>query len=489
MRIPEVVNVMLIDDDEDDYFFMKDIFEEIESFKAEITWISKYSEAAEALKKPIHDIYLLDYRLGQGTGLELIKTALYSGVTAPLVLMTGYGHQEVDMEAMRVGASDYLVKDQINAPLLERTIRYSINRAKNLQDLQMEKNNFRDLFNSTFEGIFILEGLKILDLNEAAARIYGYQRTDLIGQSFLNLADPKSVVDVEEAMRDHLTTDKEITGFKEDGTRIDLELRAKIHNYSGIEARLVAVRDITTRKQLESQVIVQDRLASLGLMASSLAHEIGTPLGVMRGRAELLSGMLPNDQAASKNLGIIISEIDRISVLIRSLLTLARGGDSKQVTPVQIQEVVRPVIEFLAHEFKTKKIDILNELETQAPLIVWAESSALQQVILNLLMNSVHAIEQKKTTSPDAAHHMRIYADINRDGFVQVGIEDTGTGISAENMRSLFKPFFTTKEIGKGTGLGLATSYRILESWGGGIEVESREGVGATFKLLLKKCR
>ena len=291
-----------------------------------------------------------------------------------MILLTGYGEHEVDLEAMRVGAADYLVKDQINAPLLERSIRYSIHRAQSMQ--------------------------AILDR--------------------------------------------------------------------------------------EAQILMQDRLASVGLLASSLAHEIGTPLGVIRGRAEYLELQAKDDLALKKNLDIIISQIDRVSKLIRSLLNLARGDKLKSTDQILLNETVSEVVDLMAHELRKHGIEIRNQLTTAIPVKIKAQTEPLHQVLLNLLVNSVHAIESAMKSGRVSGHYIRIFAEDLGTEWV-LSVEDTGCGISEANLKNLFKPFFTTKDIGVGTGLGLVTSYRIVESWGGSMRVKSTEGVGTEFQILLPK--
>ena len=171
--IQRPLNLLLIDDDEDDYVLLKEIISEIRGHHWTLTWASSFERGKSALLSGQFDLSFLDFRLGVQTGLQLLKEVSQAGCSTPIILLTGYGEAEVDVEAMKTGAADYLVKDQINSVLLERSIRYSIHRAETFQAL----------------------------------------------------------------------------------------------------------------KEREAQVLMQDRLASVGLLASSLAHEIGTPLGVIRGRA------------------------------------------------------------------------------------------------------------------------------------------------------------------------------------------------------------
>lgn len=366
--------VLVVDDDEDDFRMLRDILAEIENRKFELTWASSYDAGREAIEKDEHDIAFLDYRLGARTGLELLKESMESGCRIPIILLTGYGEHEVDLEAMRVGAADYLIKDQISPQLLERSIRYSIHRRQELE----------------------------------------------------------------------------------------------------------------SRRQMQAQILVQDRLASVGLLASSLAHEIGTPLGVIRGRAEYLGLQTGDNPAIRKNVDVIISQIDRVSRLIHSLLNLARGDHSEGTTDVSISRVVSEVLELMAHEFRRNRIEIRNELPPDVAISVRAETSPLHQVLLNLLVNAVHAIQSATLTGRKEGHFLRLAAR-DAGAFWTLIVQDSGCGISRANMKNIFKPFFTTKEIGVGTGLGLATSYGIVKSWGGTIHVDSEEGVGTTFELDLPR--
>ncbi|MCO5143341.1 MAG: ATP-binding protein [Oligoflexia bacterium] len=236
----------------------------------------------------------------------------------------------------------------------------------------------------------------------------------------------------------------------------------------------------------EAQILVQDRLASVGLLASSLAHEIGTPLGVIRGRAEFIELQLSENASVKKNVDVIISQIDRVSKLIRSLLSLARGDKTTAIEKVNFKEVVADVLELMNHEFERKEIQLIIDMSRIEGHFVAAQPGPLHQVILNLLVNSVHAIESSKKQGRVSGHWVKIYGQECEKG-IAVSIRDSGCGISKENMSNLFKPFFTTKEVGSGTGLGLATSYRIIESWNGYIEVESVENEGADFCVVVPK--
>jgi signal transduction histidine kinase len=375
MKDPEsITRVLLVDDDEDDAVIFRGLISRIQDGKFEVEWAPSYPLGLAALRRGAHDVCFFDYRLGVKTGLDLLREALAGGCRMPIILLTGHGEHDVDLQAMREGAADYLVKDQVSPFLIERSIRYSIHRAQSLEAL----------------------------------------------------------------------------------------------------------------REREAQVLMQDRLASVGLLASSLAHEIGTPLGVIRGRAEFLALQLQDNEPIRKNADIIIQQIDRVSKLIRSLLNLARGDQTLGREEISLTQVVEEVLELMAHELSRRSIDVRNELSGCLPIRVSAEAGPLHQVLLNLLVNSMHAVDAAKNSGRPSGHFIRLSAEEQGTQWV-LSVEDSGCGISLENMRNLFKPFFTTKDIGVGTGLGLATSYRIIESWGGSIVARSQLGVGTTFQVSLPK--
>lgn len=131
-----IVKVLLVDDDEDDYILIRDWLSEVNAAKFELAWLSSYQAAKEAIAREQHDVYLLDFRLGEHTGLELLRQAIASGCTAPIIMLTGQGEREIDVEAMKAGAADYLEKGKINSAVLERSLRYAIERKRSEQKIR-----------------------------------------------------------------------------------------------------------------------------------------------------------------------------------------------------------------------------------------------------------------------------------------------------------------------------------------------------------------
>ena len=240
--------------------------------------------------------------------------------------------------------------------------------------------------------------------------------------------------------------------------------------------------DMTHKKELEAKIVHQDRLASIGLLASGLAHEIGTPLGVIRGRAEFLMMNPTENSTLNKGLQVIVSQIDRISKLMRSLLSVSRSFSDVRMDDVAISEVFKEVLSLVGQNLRQDSVQIKNDIPEG--LLAQADFGRLEQIILNLVMNSIHAIRKSIQDGKTDGHSM-IFSATLRKSKVAIEITDSGCGIAPENMKKLFRPFFTTKQVGEGTGLGLAIVAQLIREMGGEISVQSILGEGTTFTLLL----
>lgn len=474
------VQILLIDDDEDDFVNLRGILGEIGRSKYNLTWKPSYQAGLQALKDTKFDLCLLDFRLGEHTGLDLLRESKGAGITTPIILLTGYGDFEVDVKAMQSGAADYLVKTQITPPLLERSIRYSMKHALDMRELEEQRENFKVLFNSTVEGIVVHRQGHIVDANLAMERIFGFGPQEMVDTPLLDLFRSDFKNEIERFLTAGGDLRMDAIGVKRDGSEVFVELSSRTILLKGHSIALMSVRDVTQRKHLEAQILQQDRLASLGLLASSLAHEIGTPLGVIRGRAELVSKA--SDEKTKSNGEIITKQIDRVTKLVNSLLQVARGGHADSVADVNVPRVIEDVSVLMSHELKRNDIEL--KISCPENLLARSEPGPLSQVILNLMVNSVHAIEEARKRGLSRKHQISVLAK-HTNKTVEIQVSDSGCGISSYNIRHLFKPFFTTKEIGLGTGLGLATSYKLVQSWGGNIEVASKEGEGTVFTISL----
>jgi signal transduction histidine kinase len=231
-------------------------------------------------------------------------------------------------------------------------------------------------------------------------------------------------------------------------------------------------------KESQEQLIQAEKLTSLGQLAASIAHEINNPLAGVLVYTQLLSKKVTGDafekEEALGYISKIESEVGRCSRIIRNLLDFARQTES-MLRLVDINQVIEQVLAMVGHQAKMQNVEVVKEFSPSLPKVM-ADSDQLQQIFTNLTLNAIQAMPGGGTLT------LRSSA---ADGEVRVDVQDTGYGISKENMDKLFTPFFTTKEKGKGVGLGLAVVHRIIERHKGRIQVQSEVGKGTTFSVYL----
>jgi signal transduction histidine kinase len=242
------------------------------------------------------------------------------------------------------------------------------------------------------------------------------------------------------------------------------------------ENLLVVISDLTEERAQQERLYLTDRLASVGEMASGVAHELNNPLTSVIGLSGLLM-KLPMPDDAKEDLEAINSEARRCAVIVKDLLTFARKHALKK-EPVQLLSVVNDVIKLRSYEHKVNNINIETSFNPDIPYVL-ADYYQMQQVFLNIIINAEAAM-----TDTNGQGNLKITAE-SRDGYVSISFADDGPGIRKENMGSIFNPFFTTKEVGKGTGLGLSIVYGIVTSHNGKVYARSEYGNGATFVVEL----
>lgn len=227
--------------------------------------------------------------------------------------------------------------------------------------------------------------------------------------------------------------------------------------------------------EIEEQLRRADRLSALGELSAGMAHEIGNPLGSIKGTAEILRDAFPPEDKRHEFSEILIREADRLNSVVRDFLTFARPsplGSGRY----DVNEALREVLLLSRQQAKRNGVDI--DLKDEPLPEVAGDREQIKQAFLNLILNAVQAMPHGGTLTVTSAQ---------RDGKAQVRFADTGQGISAENVDKIFNPFFTTRH--EGTGLGLAITHRIIQSHGGSLEVQSRVGEGTEFILTLPLAR
>jgi signal transduction histidine kinase len=239
---------------------------------------------------------------------------------------------------------------------------------------------------------------------------------------------------------------------------------------------LVVLEDLSDLRALETQLLRAEKLATVGVLAAGIAHEIGTPLGVVRGRAEYTVAKLGAGHPQAAGVQVIVDQIDRVSRTIRQLLDFSRV-QPPAVRPVALAPLARGVAELLRVEAERRKVALRLEVPEGLPSVA-ADPDQLQQVLVNLSLNACDACEPGGEVSLSATAPASAWEP------VRVVVRDDGCGIPAENLNQVFDPFFTTKKRGQGTGLGLTMVAQIVRNHGGRMELESEPGRGTRVTLL-----
>jgi signal transduction histidine kinase len=262
------------------------------------------------------------------------------------------------------------------------------------------------------------------------------------------------------------------------GLTVNFSATSLVDKIGNTRGMLIIIDNITDRVRLEDQLIQNDKLTSIGLLAAGVAHEVNTPLAVISSYSQMLRKEISPEDSRYKLLEKITKQTFRASEIVNNLLNFSRTN-ATEFTEVDIHQVIRDTIALLEHQLKSGRIRVDQELRAECPM-TFGNAGKLQQVFLNLFVNARDAMHE--------GGELRVITE-TMNSKIEVLVQDTGTGINHENIPKIYDPFFTTKAPGKGTGLGLAVSYGIVQEHGGTISVESTPGIGTSFRLELPLVR
>jgi PAS domain S-box-containing protein len=317
------VRVLLVEDDLEDVLLTRELFARVASIKVQLDHVTTYEAALEAMSRQEHDVYLLDYQLGAHTGLELLREAHDRGWHAPAILLTGQGDREVDLEATRSGAADYLTKGQVTVDLLERSLRYTLAQARAEKDLRASERRLRAVYESTRDALVIFEseGQYCVEANPAACDLLGLPRAHLLGRKLSSEAPPRLLYP---PVWHEVLSDGRVKGElrfeRVDGSYRDIEFLVTANFLPGYD--LSVLRDVTNSKRLEEEYHRIESLADVGRVALSLAHDL-------HGQVEILAGInaaLMTEPPAERSHALVQQAnetLERVSYLAKQLVTVA----------------------------------------------------------------------------------------------------------------------------------------------------------------------
>ena len=534
------IRVLLVEDDEDDYRLTRELLAEVPGYRIELDWADSYEAGLTALARRAYDVCLLDYRLGECTGLDLLRRAVAEDYGTPFIVLTGYSAFELDVEAMRAGAADYLLKDRIDAAALERAIRYTLERKRDHEALanfnqllehrvqertaELEQANAAlraamDRSRQAEEGL--KESQERLRLAVATAQmgyhyrdfetgmaIYSDQLGALCGlpsgssfanyEQFLNAVHPDDRERVAEAVaratREDTDYVHEYRIIQPNGAVRWLADRGRVYRDEHGE-RLYALGlawDVTARKEAEIEreaLYAEERRLRERAEAADRAkddflalvsHELRTPLNAMVAWLHILETTPEPDAATlAKATAFLKRSVDQQRRLIGDLLDTARIASGKlqlEVRALDPAVVAEAALEVVRSAAEARGVEIYTLIDANAGPIT-GDAGRLQQVLWNLLSNAI------KFTPRGGRVHLRIE---RVDPHVRVVVSDTGAGIDPELLPFVFDRFRQSDTSSKrrhgGLGLGLALVHYLVQLHGGSVRAESPgEDRGATF--------
>ncbi len=474
------IKIAVIEDDEDDFLIMKDYIAEIEGRSFIVDWFQDYNSAIEAIKNKEYHLYFVDYFLGHKTGLDFLDTASELQSDTPIILLTGLGNKAIDIKAMEKGATDYLVKNDLNTEKLERCIRYALERASFLKELKMREAKYRRLFAGSKDAVFITDhNFNFSEVNDAAGELLGYPAKELVGRNLTEFIS-------EHTLNGGL---KPSNGNGKSGDIEDSEIKILGNNNETKECLLSLasqrqaddetyvmhgiIHDITKIKMAESAKLQAEKLAANERLIRMLAHEIRNPLNNIILSVDQLMPQQRDDMQKSF-MDIIQRNSLRINNIITELLNLAKPTELILVDH-SMQEILDESLSRTEDRIKLQNIEVKKNYPT-GQLIIPADKEKLVIAFTNIIINAVEAMETNGLLTVSIKETNNSY---------DVCIKDNGKGFSQESLSKLFEPFFTMKR--NGMGLGLTVSFSILQSHKAKIRANSKVDEGTEFHISFNK--
>ena len=412
--------------------------------------------------------------------------------TLPIIVSISQNEAWLGDRLLEAGASDYLVKETVDWDSLKKTVRFAVEREARKHDLQRAEQRSRELFENAKDIIFTLdlEG-NFTSINNSAVEVMGWSKSEALGINLKTLVAPEHLSLCRQMMQRILNDEPlqqfEINLIRKDGQKVLLEVSARLIQSEGTKKEVQGIaRDVTERRRLESVVRQSQKLEAIGRLSGGVAHDFNNLLCVISGHTELLSERLAADHPTAKNVAQIKKAVNSASTLVRQLLAFSR----KQVFYPQTLDLNKVVLE--TEKLLSRLIGEHIEFSYKLHRELWqvrVDPVQIEQIIVNLALNACDAMphggkvsmrtENVELGDPLGSHRPNLPAG----NYVLLEVADDGHGIDEYAQNRIFEPFYSTKELGKGTGLGLATVYGIVKQSGGAITVDSQPHQGTTFKI------
>lgn len=490
------IEVLLVEDSHSDALLL---VHQLEQSGFAVNWnrVETEPEFLEALDPP-PDIILCDYSLPQFGAMRALEICQGARWDIPFLIVSGSIGEEIAVDAMKAGATDYLRKDRLHR------IGQAVIRSLESRDLRRGKRRAEELvylreraIEASNQGMMIVDAISaerpVIFVNPAISEITGYTADELLGRTWTCFEGPSTnpavVTRLIDAFRAGRSCSADLVCYHKDGTEVPAEisispirdaLSGKVSHYVGI------LTNATERTQLFEQFLQSQKMEAVGRLASGVAHDFNNLLTGMLGYSDLILSRLLKDDPLYSDVIEIRRGAERAAALTHQLLTFSR----KQVIAPRILDLNQVVLnlERMLRRLIGENIHLVTKLDPHA-MAIQADPGQIEQVILNISVNARDAmsaggtitISTRKTSSEAVSR--RVGKSLSLATYTQLSISDTGCGMDEQVRQRIFEPFFTTKQEGRGTGLGLSTVYGVLKQSGGEIALDTAVGKGTTFDL------
>lgn len=491
----EPLQLFLIEDDPDFAYLMR---KSLERTGHQVTVCHSAADALIVLDNSRFNLVILDQKLPDMQGLELLQTLNREGINTPVLMVTGVGDEDLATQVLRAGALDYVVKDRALTFLAElpKRVGESVMRYR----LQQMNRLLIEALESARDGIMITDvNGTIQHVNHALENMTGYDRKEMLGQTpniFKSGAHgPEFFAELWRTVLDRTSWQGELYNRRKDGTLLDVSLtvspivdpRGQLTHFVGI------YRDISERKQMERQLFQAQKMQSVGTLAGGVAHEFNNLLAGIQGYATLGLREKELSPALGQFLQLIVDLSDRAANLTRQLLAFARKP-ALSPQPTSMEKLLSTTADLVRHTVSVEvELDIQNSDPNGEALMALADSNQLQQVLVNLALNARDAatgparITFRLRRAVLAGELPAFPENVPAGDYAVLEVADQGCGMPAAVLNQALDPFFTTKEVGQGTGLGLPVAFGIVHGHQGYLAIATQEGEGTCVGIYLRR--
>ncbi|MGA2129487.1 MAG: response regulator [Xanthobacteraceae bacterium] len=439
-------------------------------YSFEILHVTRLSDAIETLERSRVDATILDLDLPDSTGIDTLRRLRDRWPDGAIVVLTSGATEDLRKMAVQEGAADVLGRSDLVSPLLSRTLVHVLERLR----AQQNQRQTEALLSANPDAVVVTNTDGVVALvNDAALALFGKTREAFVGEG---LGIPFEVGKVSEIR------------FELGGQMRTADMRVAHCEWERKPAFLVAIRDITEQKRIAEQLRQAQKMEAIGHLAGGVAHDFNNLLLVMMIYADMVCRSLDEGDPRRKDMQEIIHSVERGQALTRQLLAFSSRH------PVDARVIDLKVVVNGLHNLLRRTLPADIQVLTEPCAELWpvlADPGQIEQVLLNLAVNARDAMPDggRFTIAMENIVVAEQRGPVAPGDYIAVRVSDTGCGIRPEHLERIFEPFFTTKGVGKGTGLGLATSYGIARQAGGDLLAESTQGVGSMFTLLLPRTR